>query len=318
MSQTFKWLGCSVFFICIVSAQTGFAAAKAPPGVPDSCNNGSNPNTTTPNPVRAVQVSQIGTKVFQLPNGINADLNADLQTMLITSVANTTSFSATDPGNPSLCDEHMEIRVAVTNFQLNAGGVNLSFGYGPGGPINVPGTLKTRVAVTIGAVSMDFSVWKCKGTRCTTVAGATSDQKTAGVTGSFEIDFGQINTSTDFFYNSGLAPALRTIMIAGMGELSKAGALSQLPWQATVMAYDAASGTLTFDAGTQSRLGANQAFEIYAPTDSSSIGACNVFQIIALVHTTFVGTVASTAVTDIVYGQRPITRGDVVMIHQVN
>jgi hypothetical protein len=72
-----------------------------------------------------------------------------------------------------------------------------------------------------------------------------------------------------------------------------------------------------FDAGVQSRIAANQAFEVYAPVDSSIQGSCNVYRTVAYGHTTNANTVSSMAIVDQILDSRGIQEGDVVMIRTV-
>lgn len=311
------------FFSCL-SEESAFSAAKATAsgsGSGASCTSPSGSSFTTPDPVRTVYIPAVGSSVFQLPNGVTANFSADLHTMLQTSVSNSSSFNPTDAVAPNPCNEHIEFRGDVTSLQLNIGGAGVTFGYNPSGQLGTVSNITGSVSVSIGAISMDFSVWKCAGGVCQSVAGSTANQNTVGVLGSFEVDFSQIKTGADFFYNTGLATLLRTIMDSGTTLLASSKQLSSLPWQATVKAYDPVTGLLTFDAGTSDHIAANQEFEVFSPVDTTPTGVCNVFALVGIVHTTaggLSGVSAMAAVDSLVNPQRGVLVGDLVRVHLVN
>lgn len=294
------------------------AAAKPAP-TPGSCGTPATPSVTIPVPARKVIVQPIATKVFQLPNGSGIDFSADLQSILNTSVISTSAFSPVDPGGSGVvdpCQSHIEIRSAVTNFQLNVADIGVTFGYSPSGPIPIgAGTSITAKAnVQIGVISMDFSVWSCSSGVCSAVAAVTADQTLAGGNLNMEIDFGMIRTAPTLIFNTPLGSVFRTIMINGMSQLSASSRMNELPWQAMVKEVTPSAGTLIFDAGTQSRILSNQAFEVYAPADTTSSGVCHVFETVAYIHTVEADTVSSIAVIDQTMGNRGVQVGDVVMI----
>ncbi len=165
---------------------------------------------------------------------------------------------------------------------------------------------------------MDFSVWECNSNGCAAKAAATANHTIAGVNLNLTIDFGAIRTGPALIFNTELGTVLRKIMEAGLFQLSLSPHLNNLSWNARVQGYDQALGLLTFDAGAQSRIRANQTFEVYSPTDASSTGVCNVFQRVANIHTTSVDTASSVAIVDAVLDSRGIQIGDVVMIRRTD
>lgn len=275
------------------------------------------PTLGTPLPVRPVLLLPVGTKAFQLPNGASVNLGADLQSMLNTVVASTPAFATLDPGSAGAqdpCQSHLELRAAVTTFELNVANVGIKVGYNAGGALGPVTGITGKTNVQIGTISMDFSVWECDGTRCVSPVAASANQATAGVSLSADIDFGAVTTSTSFVYNTPIGDILRKIMIKGMNEVSKSSRLNELSWRAQVKEYQPTSGELIFDAGIQSRISPNQTFVIYAPTDSTSTGGCHPYKSVAHVHTLNVDTVSSRAVVDAVLDSRGIQAGDVVMV----
>ena len=208
-------------------------------------------------------MTPIGTKVFELPNGSTVDISADLQSMLNTAVTSTPVFSPTDPGASDPCNAHLELRSAVTNFQMNVADVGITFGFNPAGsiPIGTGVSVTAAANVSIGTISMDFSVWSCVGGSCSAVAAVTADQLTSGVTLNATVDFSTITTGASFVYNTPLGNALRSIMNNAMSQLSASSRVNQLPWQALVREVTPATNTLVFDQGIQSGIGIDQGFE---------------------------------------------------------
>ena len=191
MPGTQTWINACLILAAIGLSNHAFAAAKAPSTPPPTCGGGGG-LFSTPNPVRPVQIKEVGTKAFPMPNGSTANFSADLQTILNTSVTNTASFHPTDASSQDPCNSHLEIRAAVSTFQLDIGGVGISFGYTPGGQLPIIGSITGKVNVKIGNIAMDFSIWSCTAGNCVAVAATTANQNTTGVTGSFEIDFNQV------------------------------------------------------------------------------------------------------------------------------
>jgi hypothetical protein len=291
------------------------AAGKKPT---DPGNGGGGPIYKTPNPSRAAVIQEVGTRAFQMPNGGLTNFGADLQPMLITSVTNSSNFAAADPYQADPCDSHLEVRAAVTTFQLDLFELGLSVGYNPNGQLGpitgISGSVNTRV----GLISMDFSAWQCSRGRCTSVAAASSTSADAGVGLSMKIDFTVVKTGPDLIFNTPLGSIIRGMMNKGMNRLAASAALSKLPWQANVMEYMPSTGTLFFDAGVTSRINPNETFTIYARTDDTSTGVCNVYRPVAYAHTSRVDTVSSEAIVDQVLDSRGIRAGDVVMIRQTS
>ena len=272
------------------------------------------PQFSTPKPVRKVVVKPFGSKVFHLPNGNAIDISADLQSILMTVVTDTEGFSPTESVDSEPCESHLEIRSNMTVFQLDVADFGISFGFSKAGEFGPITGLNSSSNTQIGSIAMDFSIWKCAAGNCTAVSAATASYVTTGVQSNFDMDFNSIKFGPSFVYNTVLADAFRKVMTAGIMKLDQSTRLSELPWQARVKNYDANAGMLIFDAGTQFRLGPNQAFEVYAPIDNSPTGMCNVFQTVAYVHTTAVSTASSTAMVDQVLDSRGVKSGDIVMV----
>src|SRR4051812_3424764 len=88
----------------IIISNLVFAAGKAPPA---SCGD---PNLSTPIPIRAVIIGNggsVGTKPFKLPNGAQVNLNADLNTILNTTITESGAFVVSDQFTPGACDRYL-------------------------------------------------------------------------------------------------------------------------------------------------------------------------------------------------------------------
>ncbi len=327
-------------WLILLLSENVLAASKAPPNSGSPGSSTSVGVLTTPVPARSVVVTQIGTKAFELPNGVNMDLTADLQSMWNTVVTNSSVFvptqlsvegggtsSVTSPSSP--CNSHLEIRSALTTFQLNVAQLGITFGFTPGGALGPVSSIQGQANLQIGEISMDFSVWSCvsdgldsMNDTCVSVLASHADQSTAGISSNVTVDFSIATTAANFLYNTPIGNAMKAIMASGMSQLVNSPRLNLLPWQAQVKellpSSSAVSPAIVFDAGVQEGIMTHQAFEVYAPTDSSPTGVCNVYQVVADVHTSAVDSVSSTAVVDQWSdASRGILVGDVVMVRVV-
>ena len=251
-----------------------------------------------------------------LPNGVRADLNIDMQTILNTSVTSSSVFSPTDPGSKAPCNTHLELRSAVTTFQMDVMESGVSFGFDPTGSLNTVTSITGEAKVRVGLIAMDFSIWQCKDTGCSSIAAATSNHTIVGGDIIFNVDFGKIKTGAEFIVNPVLSSAIRSIMTDAMKTILSSPRIPDLSWSAQVRSYNPATGVLVFDEGDQSHLAPNQTFVIYAPTDRSAEGVCNLFQVIAYIHTSEVNPVSSQALVDQILDPRGIQIGDVIMVRR--
>ena len=286
-------------------------AAGKKPSEPPQCP--APPPYSTAQPVRPVVLRKVGTQVFTLPNGSPADLQADLQSMLNTVVTQTPVFAVTDPVLVYPCDAYLELRAAVTHFQLDLAELGLSIGFNPGGALGPITGISGKVGVKIGTVAMDFSLWQCARGRCTSVMASTANQTTASGNLALEIDFSVVHTGPSLLFQTSLGDLMRKIMIKGVSDLATSARLNELPWQAEVKQYIPSAGLFIFNAGLQSRIRVNQMFEVYA-ADSSASGVCEVYKTVAYGHTSSVDAVSSLAIVDQILDSRGILPGDVVMV----
>jgi hypothetical protein len=288
------------------------AAAKKPSDPQSQCP--VSPIFSVAQPVRALVLKKVGTQVFVLPNGSPADLQADLQTMLNTVVTQTPVFAVTDPTLVYPCDAYLELRSAVTHFQLDIAELGLSIGFNPGGSFGPVTGITGKVGVKVGTVAMDFSLWQCSRGRCTSVIASTANQTTASGSLALDIDFSIVHTGPSLLFQTPLGDLIRKIMLKGVSDLASSPRLNELPWQAQVKEYIPSAGLFIFDAGQQARLKVNQAFEVYA-ADSSANGVCDVYKTVAYAHTSSVDAVSSLAVVDqVLDSRRGILPGDLVMV----
>lgn len=299
------------------------AAGKKPPEQ-TSCSVVASPA----NPVRPILVRPVGTQVFKMPNGASADFQADLQSMLITALTQSSNLAPLDTvGGASVsrgCDTHLELRAAISTFQLNAVQLGFSIGFNPQGAIPFVTNIGGKAQMNIGNISMDFAVMSCSQGLCQAVAASTANHATVGGSLSFEVDFGMISTGPQLLINTPLGDVMRKIIKQGVAQLSSSPRMNEVPWQAHVKEYLPEAGLVVFDAGFQDRLAPNQEFEIYAANPGFGSASCDVFQVLAYAHTTTVNTVSSISAIDRFLGSRGsipssakefIQPGDLVMIH---
>jgi hypothetical protein len=313
-NKSISYKSAAILATSLLAGSEVHAAGKAPTA--PSCGPSGTPTLSTPQPVRKIIVRPIDKIVgFNLPNGSTIDFSADLQTILNTAVTSSAAFAPSEANASDPCNSYLELRSALTTFQMNVANVGIIFGYTPTGASSVLTSIKGTVGVNIGTIAMDFSVWSCAGGQCSAVVPATATQLTAGVTLSATIDFGVVTTGPALIYNTPLGDIMRSIMVNGINQLAASSRLNELPWQAQVKEYNSAVGTLVFDAGAQDRLFSEQTFMVYAPTDTTSSGVCNPWNPVAYIHSTSSDTVSSTGLVDqILDSTRGIQVGDIVMI----
>lgn len=304
----------------IALSQSAEAAGKKPttdpaPNPPPTCGV-TPPAGSTPTPVRKVILRPVGTKTFPLPNGSEADLSHELNTMFRTSAAASSSFAPVEGSGAGVedatCDQHVEIRAELTTLELKLLELGLTIGYTPTKVNSTITNLNGTAKVEIGSIAFDFSLWNCVGSRCTALEASTSTHKTTHVDLQLGVDFGLVHTGADLVYNSSLGNTLRAILEDGVRKLSASPRVAELPWYAVVREAMPEAGVFIFDAGMQSRIQANQNFAVYASTPAT--GACHVYKTIAYGHTSRVDAISSTAIVDQVLDSRPIQEGDIVMI----
>jgi hypothetical protein len=292
----------NILILLLCTIASSFAAGKPQP----------KPDPAFPTPYRIVTLTQVGTKTFDLPGGSPVNFTADFQTILSTSTTLSDAFQPSE-GWPTPCNEHLEIRSSVTSFQLNVVKAGISFGYSPiGGIVGAP-KLKGKFEVSVGEISFDASIWQCKDKACVAIAAATSDQSTVGIDLSFEVDFDQINAGASLLTNPALGTITRKLMVNSLYLLGKDPNVMNLPWQAMIKNTDANLGLVIFDAGTALNIKKDQLFEIYELNNNTPDGACDLFKVIAHIHTTQVNTLSSIALVDQLFNNGVIKIGDVVM-----
>lgn len=316
----------AVWILFVAGMLEGFsgelhAGGKSKPSVPPStlppaaspaqCPAPSAPGAT---PVRKVLLKPVGTLPFQLPNGAQVDLSADLNSLFLTAVTETRVFSPTDPSeqvNP--CDYHIEIRSAVTWLELNVTQFGLSFGYTPSGSKSTVTNLTGNAGVKIGSIRMDFSIHECVGGKCSSVKATYADHRTAAVDLSMDIHFGEITTGPSLIHQTPLGNALSKVMQKGIGEMAAAPQLTQLSWSAQVRKVTPETGIIVFDAGSRAQIKEGDRFVVYASVEATSV--CTVFDAVAYVRALRVDPLSTTAVVDeVLTSERSVQLGDWVVV----
>ena len=292
----------------LISPLNSWAAGKKP-----------TPITSGPelaHPAYKIIVRPVQTRSFHLPNRVEVNLGPDLDAILNSVITAQTGFLPSDPQTDpdQNCDRRLELRPAVTTLEMSVVQVGLHFGYSPSGSLSGIGNvnLNADLAVKIGTIAMDFSLWECVHNQCASISATTASHLTANVNLNLTVNFGVIGTGANFVYNTQLESALRSIMNKGMTNLASSARLNELDWRANVRLVENDGKTILFDQGSHSRIGVNQAFVVYATAEST--GACDVFKPIAYVHTVQVDPVSAYAVVDQVLDPNtPIQSGNVVM-----
>lgn len=293
-----------------LSGEASWAGGKKPSTDPGAGN-------CTPHqpilPSYRVILQPVQTKPFRLPNGVTVDLQQELNAIFNTAVTETSVFSPFEPGSDgSPCDNWIEIRAAVSTFQMDVTKLGIRFGYTPAGS-SVPGqTAEGQVDVSFGTVAMEFSVWEHTPEGFQAVVAKSASSTTTDITGSFKLNFGTIQTGADFAHHPAVQNAIRKIMNAGLDQASKSARLSELTWKATVREVIPEAGTLIFDKGIDTRVSLNQHFVVYAVTDAT--GVCNVFKPVAEVSASRVDPISTQAVIVQQFDPRGIQVGDVIML----
>lgn len=309
--------GIFVMSVSLLSPHLSDAAGKPQTPNPDvSCAVPVQGPLGTPDPVRQAYLQPVRTKAFQLPNSGTVDIGAALQPLLSAVITDRSRFQPLNTLSSNPCNKHLEISADLTDFELDIGDGSVWVGYSPTGQTGPVSNATGQVKLTIGSISMAFQVLNCDAFSCSPVVTSTSTHLTAGVSLNAVVDFNEVHTVSNFVYNTPLHEVFQAIMEDGMKKIAASPKMNLLPWQALVKDTVPNTGLFVFDAGSQSNLGQSQSFTVLAPTDTTSTGVCNVYQPVAIAHSTLVTPVSTTAQTDQTYG-RAVQAGDVVMINIV-
>ncbi|OFZ19072.1 MAG: hypothetical protein A2X94_09980 [Bdellovibrionales bacterium GWB1_55_8] len=266
-------------------------------------------------PIRTVVVRDVAGKPFPIPGGTTVDLNADIRSILITTLTSTQSLAPMDAnsgGEPENCTSHVELRATVSTLEMNLQEYGLTIGYTPTGTHSALTSATGETKVRVGTLAMDFSLWRCSGSRCSAVAAATANQNTVDTELGFKVNFGLITSGANFVSHPSFNRILRKVVHAGVQQLVQSPRIAELPWSATVREAIPEAGIFTMDAGSQERMTVNQKLVVYSALPA--IGACGVFKAIAYARIERVDPVSSLAVIEQTLDSREISEGDVVML----
>lgn len=301
------------FTICALMANTltcpsSFANGKKSTDTPVT------PKLTTPNPLRPAGLAPFGTTSFVMPNGKTADLSADLNTLFLTAVTESTNFAPSD-ATAGECDKRIVISGAMSAVDLDVAGTSISFGYTPSGSTNTVTNVTGTTSVKVSTISMDFAVKICSSTSCETIAASTATQASAGVDLNVSVDFSEVTTGAQLLFNSSLSTIFRNIMKKGLASLLSTK-VADLPWTAKVFDFDATNGVVHFDKGFEARLQPNQSFAVQ--TFDSTAGECAVTKTVAYIYTTRVDGSTSVASVEQTLEAIQIKTGDIIRIRKAN
>lgn len=320
--------------VAIINDANVFAAGKAPASSDTTGNAnsssvcGASSTLSAPAPTRGILLKAVASQPFPLPNGGTADLSYEMTALLNTVVTNTKLFMPLDSSSATIqqeledqCKTHLELHAAVSAIEIDLYDLGIIVGYTPSGSHSILTQVTGQAKVHFGTLAMDFSIWKCNGTQCFSVVASTAHQSLVTATENLTLDFGIIAGGPSFMQSPDFNQAIRSVMTDGVNQLLQSQRLVELDWRATVQDFSASTsgtngsgtgGTLTFDAGQQSRIGANQTFIVYAVT--SAQGGCPVYHAIASIHTVRADPISSAAVVDqVLDSTRTIRPGDIVI-----
>lgn len=282
---------------------------------------------STPAPFREAFVSGVKTLKFKLPNNTEIDLSVDLKSVFESATTRKSNLKPSDDIYRDDCGEHWELRAALSTVDMDVIGTDIHFGYSLQSGANMPSKndISASAGVHVNLIGMDFALVRCQSNpnifpskdRCIQVAAVRKSQNLPGVSLQFNVDFAQIKTGANFFWNTPFGASIVTIIEAGITDLVKqAGLLPILTWRSTVLDYSIQEG-LWFDAGLDQGIAPNQTFQVLAVDPSK--GVCRAFKPIGYLHTdSMVTNTSSHAVLDqfMDWGDhRQIEPGDVVLIH---
>ena len=314
MNQKFSVL-CIGMLILI--AQLGIAAGKAPSQTVTPVTSSRTPNggqSGLANPSKPATVHPVGTKPFNLPNGAQMDLSADLDAMFGTALNSNSSLSPAFGSVDGICDARIEVRAAVTTLELDLTEVGIKIGYHPGGSYSTSTGLSGEVKVKVGTIAMDFAVFKCQQGACNQIVSSHADHATTGTAASFGIDLGQIKIGPNLIHNTALGGIIRQIMEKGVRDLAADPRFSVLHWQANVISVSPSDGSAIIDVGVRDRLAPNQILGIYTVVNPTNGSACKSYTAFAYARTIQVDMVSTTIQVEQVLSSKPIEVGDIVMV----
>jgi len=267
------------------------------------------------NPIRNVVVAPVKSQKFPLPNGLMVDLTPSLHDIMIAAVNGTGVFHPILDAQsaPDSCNTYLRVSSYVTAIEMDLYDFKLTVGYTPDGVYGLsPNNITGNVNVRIGRLEMVFAVEKCASGLCQTILTSKVGKNSVDSDYHLVANFNGISGGADLVQHPSFNKILSQLMDAGMKLIAQSPNLNKLPWAATVRKFNAAAGTLIFDAGYNSNIANNQAFVIYAVEPAT--GACDLYEAVAYVHTTRIDPISSLAVVDQSLDPRGIKEGDVVMV----
>lgn len=254
---TFSW---PLMALALLHTEQGFAMGKKPV-------NPTADQTQQAKPIRYLNLAKVTVPAFYLPNGMRADLNTDLSTIIDTQI-NSSQYFRTTSGATRLI-----ITGGVSSFEVDVLQLGLKIGWNKSGAIMVkPGLpgVEGELDFRLSKFSMDFKIYDAR-------TGQTYDSKSTDasimnlklkVTASMD----SISTTLELIKKGILSEAIRRATNDVMAKLEASADFNYIPWEAKVLGIDTDHNTLSFNVGNSGKVLKDQIYSIYAGCADGTVG----------------------------------------------
>lgn len=226
-------------------------------------------------PFRYVDLAKVTVPSFYLPNGVRADLNADLATIIDTQVNQSRYFRTQNAHGSGASHSRLIMTGGITSFELDVLQLNLKIGWNQSGAIvinpGVPGA-EGELDFRLSNFSMDFKVYDAQ-TGQSYVASYT-DASLSNLKFTIKANVSDITTTLQLITKMKIADTVRKATNDAVKRLENSSNFDLIPWEAHVTGIDLTAGTLNIDAGQSAGVLKNQAYSIYTDCNTHNTNPC--------------------------------------------
>jgi hypothetical protein len=230
------------------------------------------PNTPAPNagvqaiPFRYVQLAKVTVPNFYLPNGVRADLNADLATIVDTAINGSRYLRTLNVGTTqNTTGPRLIMTGGITSFEVDVLQLNLKIGWNQAGSIVVnPGLpgVEGEMDFRLSAFSMDIKIFD-------SVTGHTYMSKStnadlANLKFKVKANISDLTTALEVLYKMKVAETVRKATLNIMKQMEEDKNFHVIPWQASIVGIDREQNWISFNAGSQDGIAKQQVYSIYS------------------------------------------------------
>lgn len=213
-------------------------------------------------PFRYVNLAHVTTPAFFLPNGVRADFNADLDTILSTAI-NSSRYIRTQE-NTENSQSRLIITGGITNLELDILQLNMKIGWNKGGalPIGNIAGVQGEVDLKLSSLSVDFKIYDRQTGKV--YSAAYTNEKLSKLSMNVHVNLDNIVASVDLLYKTALAETIRKATVDVMTAIENNKNFTYVPWETRVLGINRDRNTLVFEAGMADGVRVNEIYSIYS------------------------------------------------------